>query len=548
MTCNDIRLTDVLLAEDNPGDVLLAQEALTQTNLLERLHVVGDGEEVLAFLRKSGKHEGARRPDLILLDLGLPKKDGLEVLAEIMADPELRSIPVVIVSGSDAERDIVTSCHLGARRYVSKPINIDLFLQAVRAVHHFGSASPACCDEGKSPSRIRALLVEDNHGDVLLVKDALADASADVELGVEMSLRDALANIAKGAPDLIVLDLNLPDSQGIGTVVRTRRAAPNLPIVVLSGIDDDALGLVAVRAGAQDYLPKRNAEEDQGRLLLRSIRYAVERLRQYDAAAMSFERRVRDRASELEARSQKLAEKNQALLDAQRQREALSALVVHDLRSPASAIMCAASMELEDEQMRDKDRRRWRTVFSSAEHILRTAVNLLDIAQAEDGRLVPRLADLELGTLLMEVREILSPLSERRGQSIELSSDVPRGILRADRELVGRVMQNLVDNALRHSPSGATVRVEARVTADGVVVAVCDQGPGIPVVMRGRIFDAYVRLGAPEESPGHSGLGLWFCRLAIEAHGGSIWIEDGAPLGSRFCFRLPIRARSEGGD
>jgi CheY-like chemotaxis protein len=133
----DTKLVEILLVEDNPGDVLLTREALADTKLLNRLSVVPDGEQALAFLRGRGTFTGSQRPDLILLDLGLPKKDGREVLAEIKADPDLRSIPVCILTSSDAERDIVMSYDLGANCYVTKPIDFDLFLDVVKAVNHF---------------------------------------------------------------------------------------------------------------------------------------------------------------------------------------------------------------------------------------------------------------------------------------------------------------------------------------------------------------------------------------------------------------------------
>ncbi|APR77411.1 Osmosensitive K+ channel histidine kinase KdpD [Minicystis rosea] len=252
------------------------------------------------------------------------------------------------------------------------------------------------------------------------------------------------------------------------------------------------------------------------------------------------EKRVRDRTRELEERSRELAEKQTALLDLQRQKEDLSAFVVHDLRSPASAIILAASLQLRDEGLQPAERRRWDTVRSSAEHIVRTAENLLDIAQGDDGKLVPRLEEIDVGVLFAEVRERLLPLGETRGQTIEVSCTVPRGALRADGSLLRRVLQNLVDNALRHNPGGRAVRLEAKADGAWVTFAVCDDGQGIPVEMRERVFERFVQLGA-EVVPSSTGvgLGLSFCRMAIEVHGGAVWIEDNVPSGSRFCLRLP---------
>lgn len=127
----------ILLVEDNPGDVRLAQEVFKEARVLNDLHVVFDGEEALAFLRGEGRHAGAPRPDLILLDLNLPKKDGLEVLAEIKADEGLRRIPVVMLTISKREEDVVRSYNLHANCFITKPVDLDQFLSVVRSIEDF---------------------------------------------------------------------------------------------------------------------------------------------------------------------------------------------------------------------------------------------------------------------------------------------------------------------------------------------------------------------------------------------------------------------------
>lgn len=127
----------ILLVEDNPGDVVLTREALGAARVVNDVHVTADGEEAMAFLRHEGPYRDVPRPDLILLDLNLPRKDGREVLAEIKADPTLRRIPVVVLTTSSAERDILTSYDLHANSYVTKPLDIDEFLSAVRDIEGF---------------------------------------------------------------------------------------------------------------------------------------------------------------------------------------------------------------------------------------------------------------------------------------------------------------------------------------------------------------------------------------------------------------------------
>ena len=128
---------DVLLVEDSPGDIRLTQEAFRAANSDIRLHVAMDGVEALAFLAQEGEHSNAPRPDLILLDLNLPKKDGREVLKHIRADEKLKSIPTVILTTSDAVNDINQSYKLQANSYLSKPVQLDKFESIVRSINDF---------------------------------------------------------------------------------------------------------------------------------------------------------------------------------------------------------------------------------------------------------------------------------------------------------------------------------------------------------------------------------------------------------------------------
>jgi chemotaxis family two-component system response regulator Rcp1 len=131
------QLVEILLVEDNPSDVLLTQIAMKQCKIVNNLHVAEDGEEALAFLRREGKHAGAPRPDLVLLDLNLPRMDGREVLATIKSDMALRTIPVVVLTTSDAERDVTQSYALHANAYITKPVDITQFVRVVRSLDDF---------------------------------------------------------------------------------------------------------------------------------------------------------------------------------------------------------------------------------------------------------------------------------------------------------------------------------------------------------------------------------------------------------------------------
>lgn len=131
------RPVEFLLAEDNPGDVRLTKEALRESKISNNLNVVPDGVEAMAFLRREEKYADAPRPDVILLDLNLPKKDGREVLAEVKADPSLRLIPVVIITSSEAEQDVLKTYELYANCYVTKPVDLEQFIKVIQSIETF---------------------------------------------------------------------------------------------------------------------------------------------------------------------------------------------------------------------------------------------------------------------------------------------------------------------------------------------------------------------------------------------------------------------------
>ena len=127
----------ILLVEDSPGDIRLTREVLRDAKIANELHIVGDGDDAMAFLRREGDYAEMPRPDLILLDLNLPRKDGREVLAELKEDPELHLIPVIVLTTSSAEQDVLRSYDLKAACYITKPIDLDEFISVVRSIETF---------------------------------------------------------------------------------------------------------------------------------------------------------------------------------------------------------------------------------------------------------------------------------------------------------------------------------------------------------------------------------------------------------------------------
>lgn len=145
-----IRPIDILLVEDSAADVRLTREAFKEARIVNNLHVVGDGVEAMAFLRKQGRYTSSPRPDLILLDLNLPKKDGREVLAEIKQDEDLKRIPVIVLTTSSAEQDILHTYNLHANAFITKPVEFKQFLDTMRSLEQFWLAVVTLPPNGKA--------------------------------------------------------------------------------------------------------------------------------------------------------------------------------------------------------------------------------------------------------------------------------------------------------------------------------------------------------------------------------------------------------------
>jgi two-component system cell cycle response regulator len=275
---------EILLVEDNIGDIRLTEDAFRDAKMLNKLSVVRDGIEALAFLRREGAYASAVRPDLILLDLNLPKKDGRDVLAEVKTDQDLRQIPVVILTTSEAEQDVLKAYDLHANCYITKPVDLEKFFSVVESIEQFWLSVvvlPRRIDVALQS--IRVLLVEDNPGDARLLSEMLSDADKAWRQSNQRfdvvhcdRLSSGLLTLEQGGIDVVLLDLSLPDATGSITVTRTLETAPNVPIVVLTGTDNKELAISAVDHGVQDYLVKGQVGSAS---LVRSLRYAIERKR-----------------------------------------------------------------------------------------------------------------------------------------------------------------------------------------------------------------------------------------------------------------------------
>lgn len=268
------RPLEILLIEDNPGDVRLTAEMLKQAKLLNRLTVAVDGEQALAMLQHSGVYAHQPLPDLILLDLNLPGLDGRDLLDRIKESPGLARIPVVVLTQSGADADVRRAYDAYACCYVRKPLDIDQFLGVMQSVGHFWLSVVSLPGGGGRADALPVLLVEDEAGDARLVCELLREVEPRYALQTVATLAEALRQLAQQRYAAVLLDLGLPDSQGLPTLRAMLQAAGPVPLVVLSGRDDETVAIRAIQLGAQDYVVKGRGD---GQHLARALRYAIER-------------------------------------------------------------------------------------------------------------------------------------------------------------------------------------------------------------------------------------------------------------------------------
>jgi two-component system sensor histidine kinase/response regulator len=221
------------------------------------------------------------------------------------------------------------------------------------------------------------------------------------------------------------------------------------------------------------------------------------------------------------------------------QKERLTSFVVHDLKSPVNTLDLYAQLLLEDRTLPERARNSVQHIRDEARSLLRLVLNLLDISKSEEGQLMPALTRVDLAALIGEIRDAFSMRAKSAG--IDLALEVGASAVTADADLLRRVLENLVDNAIRHSPEGSAIVLVSVQRESGVEIRVADGGPGIAAAARDKVFERFVQLDNEPalERRGGRGLGLAFCKLAVEAHGGTIWVEDGRP-GAVFCLRLPV--------
>lgn len=355
---------------------------------------------------------------------------------------------------------------------------------------------------------ISILLVEDSKPDARYVQEMLKPpAYAHTH---KLSLADA-QECEPSSFDVLLLDLTLPDASGLESFLAMLGWAPSLPIIILTGLDDEDIAVKAVQLGAQDYILKKEISEHT---LSRTIRYAIER-------------------NQFQENTKRLA--------VFEQHEEFMATLTHDLKNPL--IGANRILELMAEQVMGgvspKQAKLLLQLRDSNKLLLSMIQNLIEVYRFERDVDSVRLEDTNLLTIINQCVDEIEPIAEHRG--ISLMANLPPEIknVLADADSIRRVVQNLLGNALKFTPDGGQIRLAIYATIKSVIVEIGDTGPGIPADEQVRLFQRFSqgRVGR-KYTPG-TGLGLYLCKQIVDAHHGEIVCESKEGVGTTFKVSLP---------
>ena len=366
--------------------------------------------------------------------------------------------------------------------------------------------------EGQDKGNI--LVVDDTPANLRLLTGMLKDEGYRVRPAP--SGRLALQAAAKDPPDLILLDINMPEMDGyeVCEKLKADETLAGIPVIFISALTETMDKVKAFQSGGVDYVTKPfQFEEVQARVEAHLNLFRLKKEVEYQY---------------------------QALKELEKLRDSLTHMIVHDLRSPLTGILSSLQLiqmmakdRLEAEEMEDVKR------AVQATRVLVDMVSaLLDVNRMESGEMPLNLKDTDLGKLAVAALETLGGLTKDRDVGFDEASDPVKASV--DQDLMRRVMANLVGNAVKFTPAGGSVKLRVLARDGGFRGEVRDTGPGIPDAFREKIFEKFGQVEAREQKEKHStGLGLTFCKLAVEAHGGTIGVDSEMGAGSTFWFEVP---------
>ncbi|MCZ6632552.1 MAG: response regulator [bacterium] len=328
---------------------------------------------------------------------------------------------------------------------------------------------------------------------------------------------DALDRVEREHPDLVLLDVMMPKMDGFEVCRRIKARTHFIPVVLITALADQDARVTGIEAGADDFL---NKPVDPGELKAR-------------VKALLHTRALYD----------ELQHRYEDLKQLEVMRETLTQMIVHDLRNPLAAILGYAKILKRKNYVSQEERAQnaLHTIDMCGQNLLDMITAMLDLAKLEAGEMQLNLESVDLFEVLHDVDTGMKSLLERK--NLILKFDLPGDLacLHVDRESLRRILVNILGNAVKFSPTGGCIHIGARQKDHHVCISITDQGPGIPPEYRERIFEKFGQVESQQSGQTYAtGLGLAFCKMAVEAHGGNIGVESEIGNGSTFYFRLPV--------
>jgi len=369
-----------------------------------------------------------------------------------------------------------------------------------------------------SESPTHVLLIEDNPGDADLMRLRLIEGKTPVQVKCVNRLSDGLASLRQNLPSVILLDLNLPDSRGSETFRKVLKVAPDTPVVILSGLEDEGLARKAMNQGVQDYLIKGDVT---GKNLERAMHHAVER----QALLRSLE----------QSRKQQIEFKNRFLSH-----------VSHELRTPLSCIHQFVSLIADGlaGPVSPEQHDHLGIILKSVNQLHAMIRDLLEATRAEAGKIRVEQRCVTVADLVSQVVAMMQPLAQKQQVRLESKLDPGLAFVHADPDRILEVLVNLVDNAIKFTPSGGSIVVSASAVAadpEFAYLSVADTGRGISAEALPLIFERLYQEGLSVDINRKGlGLGLYISKELVNLHGGKIWVASHPGEGSVFSFTLPF--------
>jgi signal transduction histidine kinase len=490
--------------------------------------VQGAGHEALTATDGLSGLETARRerPDAVLVDLLLPKLDGWAVTRAIREEPWAKTLPIIAVSALAMQGDRDRAREAGCDDFVTKPY-APAELRAVLS-RYFGDAStpkaparPAVLPpSGLDPTERlgRVLIVDDEPANVELIVRRLTGNG--YETLTASNGHDAIAAAIKEQPDLILMDVMMPGLDGwqATRLLKSDPKTANIPVVFVTARDRPEDVAQGFESGGIMYVNKPVEPIE----LFARVRQAI------------FMKRLQD----------DLRHKNEDLKRLESSRQELIGMLGHDIRNLANSVVAFLQLARMGELTPDRPEFAQLLGLSEANiaEVLRMVNALLDVYKMEEGRLEAVAGVNDLGTVVKKSFAQLIP--EAMAKGIALVDEIPESTtVFIDAGLIVRVLTNLISNAIKHTPGGGTVTIAAEPSsADSIIVRVSDTGPGIPEADAPHVFDRFYQTDTGR-SRGGTGLGLAFCKLAVELHGGKIGVANGGQQGAIVEFTIPSAAR-----